>query len=33
MDQGIASISLNPDSVVQTWLGLAQARPPLAAAA
>jgi len=23
MDEGIASVSLNPDSVVQTWLYLA----------
>jgi pyruvate,water dikinase len=27
LDQGIESISLNPDSVVETWLSLAGKRP------
>ncbi|HZU76451.1 MAG TPA: putative PEP-binding protein, partial [Dehalococcoidia bacterium] len=27
VEQGIESLSLNPDSVVQTWLFLAQDRP------
>jgi len=26
MDQGIESVSLNPDTVVETWLKLAEAR-------
>jgi pyruvate,water dikinase len=27
MDQGISSISLNPDTVVQTWNALGESRP------
>ena len=28
MEQGIDSLSLNPDTVVSTWLALAEAPPP-----
>jgi pyruvate,water dikinase len=28
VEQGIESVSLNPDSVVETWLALARAHPP-----
>jgi len=28
MDEGIESMSLNPDTVVSTWLSLAEAPPP-----
>ena len=30
LEQGIESISLNPDTVVETWLFLAQSAPPAA---
>ena len=28
MDQGIDSLSFNPDTVVSTWMALAEAPPP-----
>jgi pyruvate,water dikinase len=28
MEQGIDSLSLNPDTVVSTWMALAEAPPP-----
>jgi phosphoenolpyruvate synthase/pyruvate phosphate dikinase len=28
MEQGIESLSLNPDTVVSTWLALAEPAPP-----
>jgi phosphoenolpyruvate synthase/pyruvate phosphate dikinase len=28
MEQGIESLSLNPDTVVSTWLSLAESPPP-----